>query len=298
MEKEFALTVLSNGGGQDTTYLIQRLIEDKEFYKKHVSGDLIIVGSDTGDEHDHTYSNIKEMQKMCDMAGFKFVWVTPDMQFHSPSWQSLTGQYTKNSSIGSAAYKQTCTDNLKVKVVDRFVEWYLQTKYRSVGARKRAYHHFYETHGRIKLILGFAKGEERRTQNSNAFDPVWKKKVVERYYPLIEDGISRQDCIDFFEARNRKVYPSNCKRCFYQSPQEILWLWRNDRPAFLEWVEMEEAKIKKYNDLGKTENNYGVYGKKSLWDKLQEAENKFGHMTDAELDEYKMSHGHCIKSKY
>lgn len=298
MEKEFALTVLSNGAGQDTTYIIEKLAFDPLFFKRHVKGDLIIVGSDTGDEHAHTYENVAIVMKLCDKAGLKFFWITPDMGFHSDSWKTLTHQYKKNKSIGSAAFKQTCTDNLKVKVVDRFVEWYIKENYGCVGKNKRAYHDFYDKYGKVRLILGFAQGEERRTQNSNAFDPVWKKKVVERYYPLIEDGISRQDCIDFFEARNRKVYPSNCKRCFYQSPQEILWLWRNDRPAFLEWVEMEEAKIKKYNDLGKTEKNYGVYGKKSLWDKLQEAENKFGEMTDAELDEYKMSHGHCIKSKY
>ena len=28
------------------------------------------------------------------------------------------------------------------------------------------------------------------------------------------------------------------------------------------------------------------------------AEEKFGHMTDAELDDYKMSHGHCVQSSY
>ena len=28
------------------------------------------------------------------------------------------------------------------------------------------------------------------------------------------------------------------------------------------------------------------------------AKKKFGHMTYDELHEYKMSHGHCVKSKY
>lgn len=42
----------------------------------------------------------------------------------------------------------------------------------------------------------------------------------------------------------------------------------------------------------------GVFGKKLLPEILEEAIKEFGHLTDAELKEYKMSHGHCVKSKY
>ena len=46
------------------------------------------------------------------------------------------------------------------------------------------------------------------------------------------------------------------------------------------------------------DQNLGVNGKKWLPQALQEATELYGHMTDQELNEYKMSHGHCVKSRY
>ncbi len=299
LQKEIAATVLSNGAGQDTTYLLHRLVTDKAFYDKHVIGPLLVVGSDTGDEHDHTYENISYMEELAKAYGQEFFWIRPEDGFHSESWQSLTYQYKKNSNVGSAAFKQTCTDNLKVKVVDRFTEHWIAKKYYQgeLLSRKRTYHKFFKDHGKIRLILGFAKGEESRTSNGNKFDPVWKKKVVERHYVLIEEGVDRQAAIDYNETNiPHKVFPSNCKRCFYQSLQEILWLYRFYPADFYEWVEMEKAKLKKWD--GKTDKNLGVYGKITLEQKLEKAIELYGHWTDEQLTEYKYSHGHCMKSKY
>ncbi len=298
--KEIALTVLSNGAGQDTTYLIHRLLHDKAFYDKHVEGRLLIVGSDTGDEHKHTYKNVEIVKELCKQKAAEFYWIDPSQGFHSPTWQSLTGQYKKNGSIGSAAFRQSCTDNLKVKVVDRFVEhWIAKNYYQGILLkRKRTYHAFHNDFGGIRLILGFAAGEDTRTSNGNKYDPVWKKLVTERHYPLIEEGVDRAGAIAYnASVFDHKVYPSNCKRCFYQSDQEILWLYRNEPEDFKEWVEMEQVKLKKYEGKEGVKN-LGVYGKITLEQKLQRAIEKYGHMTDAELDEYKFSHGHCIKSKY
>lgn len=296
--KKIALTVMSNGGGQDSTTIIHKLLYDRNFYARHVKGDLLIVGSNTGDEHEHTYKNIQFLKNLCKEKGVEFFWLNPEDGFHSEAWRSLTDQYKRNNNIGSAAFRQTCTDNLKVKVVDRFVEHWIAKKYYSGNliSLKRTYHQFYKDHGSIRLILGFAKGEETRTSNGNKFDDVWKKKVVKRYYPLIIDGLDRQACIDYNTANIlRTVWPSNCMRCFYQSEQEILWLYRFNPQAFWEWVEMEKAKLEKYKDR---EKNVCVYGKNTLQQKLAMAIEKYGHWSDDQLNEYKLSHGHCMKSKY
>lgn len=299
--KPIALTVLSYGGGQESTMLVHRLLHDEEFYKDHIKGDLLIVGSDTGDEHPHTHTAIDYIRDLCAFKGINFYWVTPDMGFHSEAWSSLTGQYKRTSTIGSAAFQQTCTDNLKVKVVDRFVESWIKSWYGVTGERKGAYHDFYERFGRIRLILGFAKGEESRTKNGNRFDAVWKKKVVQRYFPLIIDGLGRQECINYNQEHLMFiVWPSNCMRCFYSSDQEILWLWRNYPDKFAEWVMIEKAKLEKWKhlDLQDPPKNYGVYGRIYLEQKLEKAQKLYGHWSDEQLDEYKYSHGHCIKSKY
>jgi hypothetical protein len=303
---DIALTVLSFGAGQDTIYLVDRLLYDKEFWQKHIKGRLIIVGSDTGDEHPHTYIAVEYARKAAENMGVHFAWITPDMGFHSPTWKSLTGQYKRNNNCGSAAFRQTCTDNLKVKVVDRYVEWYIGKHYlslngewldnRYMGSRKSNYYAFAEKFGYIRLILGFAAKEESRIANGNKFDPAWKKAVIRRYYPLIIDGTDRQDAINYNEYNiSLKIWPSNCMRCFYSSDQEILWLYRNYPAKFQEWVLIERAKLTKDIDKDK---NYGVYGKITLEQKLQKAQALYGHWTNEALNEYKFSHGHCIKSRY
>lgn len=289
------LTVVSYGGGQETTYFVVRLLEDAEFRAKHIAGDLLIAGSDTGNEHYHTYSNVQKVRDLCDQHNVPFFWITPELGFHSESWQSLTHQYNKNQSVGSARFLQTCTDNLKVKVMDRFVEQYIMDVYDIPGSRKQAYYKFAEKYGKIRLILGFSSEEEKRTSNGSKYDPIWKQKNVERYYPLIVDGTTRQDCIDYLESQMWIVYPSNCMFCFYQSDQEVLWLYRNYPDRFAEWVYIEEQKLEKYKGQ---EKNFGVFGTGTLVDKLAKAQEKFGHWTDDQLNEYKYSHGHCIKSKY
>lgn len=295
MEKT-GLTVISNGAGQETSYFIIRACNDKDFYDKHIVGDIVVVGSDTGNEHEHTYENVEFLRRTCELYDIPFFWITNDMGFHSYSWMSLTHQFNKNCGIGSAAFPQSCTDKLKVSVVDKFVDWYIQHTYGCTGKRKNAYYDFKKKFGKIRLILGFAKGEEHRTKNADKYDAVWKLNCVYRYYPLMVDGISRQDCIDYFDSHNLKIYPSNCIFCFYQSEQELLWLWRNYPLKFAEWAQIEANKLNKYKDApGK---NLGVYGNKTLWEKLEIAIQKYGHWTKDQLDEYKYSHGHCIKSKF
>lgn len=289
------MTIFSFGAGQDSTTILYKILFNESFRKKHIKGRLIVIGSDTGNEHPHTYSHIENIKKRCAAIGVEFHWVTPDMGFHPNTWRSLTFQYKRNKSIGSAAFKQTCTDKLKVKVVDNYTEHLLCQIIGEDRKRKRIFRHY--TENKIRLILGFADGEEKRTSNGNKFDPIWKKKSVERYYPLIVDGMSRQDCIDYNEALypKEKVWPSNCMYCFYQSDQEILWLHRFYPENFAEWVSMEKEKLMKY---ASAEKNFGVYGKITLEEKLAIAMDKYGHMTDEELNDYKFSHGHCMKSKY
>ena len=36
--------------------------------------------------------------------------------------------------------------------------------------------------------------------------------------------------------------PSNCKRCHFRRPVELLWLYRFEREAYDEWVELEKPR--------------------------------------------------------
>lgn len=292
------LTVFSFGGGQDSTAVLYKLVHDPAFRKRYAPNKLLIIMSDTGDEHPKTYLHIEKIKKFCKDHNLEFYFITKDMGYHSATWQTLHFQFRKNSTIGSVAYPQTCTDNLKVKVIDRFVEAWIKKTYGYTGKRKKAYWEFFSDHGKINLILCFGANEGRDKKES-AFDGKWKQKTVQRIFPLVEIGWDRIECQDYIKLLGYEIPPpSNCMTCFYMSLQELLWLYRFMPAEYSKWVDMEKAKIDKYNEKG-VEKNLGVFGTvKLIPDKLKQAEEKYGHWTDQRLEEYKMSHGHCVKSKY
>ena len=63
-----------------------------------------------------------------------------------------------------------------------------------------------------------------------------------------------------------------------------------------DWVAIEQAKLDANLHMG--DKNLGVWGRKTLPEVLAKAIEKFGHMSADALDDYKMSHGHCVMSKY
>jgi hypothetical protein len=80
---------------------------------------------------------------------------------------------------------------------------------------------------------------------------------------------------------------------------ELLWLSRFYPADYAEWVTIEANKLARFKAEGLPDDkNYGVWAKKTLPEVLAKAQVKYAHMTDAQLHEYKMSHGHCVRSKY
>lgn len=59
------LSVLSFGAGTDSTYILEKLIEDKEYRKEYATNRLFVVMSDTGDEFEETYKHVKRTQQKC-----------------------------------------------------------------------------------------------------------------------------------------------------------------------------------------------------------------------------------------
>jgi hypothetical protein len=142
--------------------------------------------------------------------------------------------------------------------------------------------------------------------------PKWKQKYVQFCYPLVEQGWDRASAQKIIKEHHPYLIPpSNCMICFFQSNEEIVWLERNYPEEFAEWVELENSKLTAEKWLSK-KKNMGVYGNITLTQKLEQAQNsinkswldgaladkKIGEWTDDELWEYKLSHGHCVKSVY
>ena len=312
------LTVLSFGGGQDSSALLEMYLDDKDFRQRYAPNDFLVVMSDTGDEFALTYEHVMDCKKRCADAGVEFVFITSDMGFHSDSWKSLRHFYRLKSTIGSKAFPKTCTDRLKLQPIYRFLERWLSEKYGVQCHNKKGIREFAARYGKIQMMIGIAKGEEKRVSDASKNPNRWYRESIETIYPLIDFGMDRKACQDYLHAKGMRVIPSNCKACPFLSLEELEYVRRFHPDDLADWVALEAAKLEKHKDknsvivtdkagvvvrdkLGnpKTQNkNYGVFGVTPLPVKIKEAEEKFADWTDAMVEEYRYSHGHCVATAY
>lgn len=313
------LTVLSFGGGQDSTCILYKFVHDPDFRDKYLEGKLIVVMSDTGNEHPHTYIHIDFIKSFCAEHSIPFFFLTADLGYHPRTWPTLQDQYLRNSSLMTVAFPKNCTVNLKIVPFYNFLDHYIAREYFGYTAKeppkgKKYLKEFARLYGKVNVILGIAHGEESRIADrsknpakelmSELFDiaydtslPKWSLLSISKIYPLIEERMERKACQDYIRSIGLPLpFPSNCLMCPYLSKMELLWLYRNLPNEFDRWVFHEKRKLEKNKNNGK--RNLGVKGEKYLEQVLAEALVEFGHLSDQELDHYKMSHGHCVMSSY
>lgn len=299
-EESRELTLFSFGGGQDSWYILLRLIFDKAFRKKYAPNRLLVKMSDTGWEHPKTYMFTARAKKLCEEHEIEFQLITPDMGHHPRTWQTLTTSWEKNNAIGSVTFPQTCTDNIKIQPIDNFVASFLKKEYGLEATNKPSiFKEYYYKYGKLTRIIGFTKDEEGRVKNKD-IQAKWKQQVMGFSYPLIELGLNRSDVQAGIRKFGYEVPPpSNCTICFYMSDIELIWLYRNLPDHFWYWVKLERNKKNKTRARGiPNDKNHGPFGKKTIIEKLKAALIKYADWSNERIEEYKMSHGHCVKSKY
>jgi len=300
------LTILSYGGGQNSTTLLYKYVLDKEFRKKYAPDHFIVIMSDTGDEHPHTYKHVKFIQKLCAENAVSFVLLTNNYGYHPQSWQTLRFYYKTKSTIGSKCHNKICTDKLKLQPIYSYMEDWIEKEYGFKTKKKKGFIEFAQHYGKIRMLIGITKDEEKRINKS--VRPKWHEKSIKMVYPLIAMGMDRMDCQNYMSSTGLPVpYPSNCMLCPFISEIELLWLYRFHRDDYEEWETLERNKIKRCalkNDLtktltlkGKIVSNMGVWGKRLLPQVLEETIKTHGHLSDEELNKYKFSHN-CVQSRY
>lgn len=297
------LTVLSFGAGQDSTAILYMLAFNQTFRKLWAPNELLVVMSDTGNEHPETYIHVKRVRAFCEQHGIGFVFITADMGFHNPNWRTLTHYFDHYDLIMSAAFNKSCTDQLKIQPIYRYLNAYVAAAYNleASGGKyrtKRALVDFADEHGPIRMLIGIAKGEEGRIAPEFGGSNQWMRLSVMRAYPLIWLGWDRQACQDYIRRQGLPVPPpSNCMFCPFMDSIELLWLARKYPADFEEWVGYEARKLKKFAHRG--DSNVGaLHAKKTLPQVLAEAERKYGDWTLEQLEEHRFSHGHCVRSAY
>jgi hypothetical protein len=315
---EGALTVLSYGAGQDSSTILEKIIFDDSFRDKYVVGRLVVVMSDTGDEFPETYAHVEQTIRKCQTHGIEMHFLTSDKGFHSDGWKNLRHFYRSNDAIGSKSYPKTCTSRLKLEPIYRWLESWLSEQYGVRTGRKAGIREFAASNGKIRMIIGIAKGEERRMQDAKSNPKRWYRDSIENVYPLVEEGMDRAACQEYLHSRNMYVIPSNCMACPFMSLEELEYLRRFHPDSLSDLVQLEANKLLKHKDKEsiivtdddgdpvlnrngevKTVNkNYGVWGVVRLPEKIKEAAIKLSDWSDDDIKGYRYSHGHCVANVF
>lgn len=292
------LTVLSYGGGQDSTALLAMYaLDHQDFRRRWAPRRFLVLMADTGDEHPETAQHVEWTRAFCRARGIEFHHLALGQGWHPRLWtQGLRAFYRAKRTVGSKAFRKWCTDNLKLVPLYRFLETWIGREYRLPTGGKRGFYAFRRRWGPIRMMLGLAAGEERRVARPERLAP-WIRDCFERVAPLMALGMDRQACQTFLRSAGLPVpVPCNCMLCPYRSPIELLWLARVHPDAYAGWVELEAAKLERFRHLG--ERNLGVFGRRRLPEVLKEAERRWGHLSDADLEAHRMTHGHGGASTY
>ena len=314
------LSVLSYGIGQDSHCILMKLIYDKEFRQKYAPNRLLVVTAETNDEHPSTVQTLIEAKALCLKHGIELVHIVPEMGFHSEKWPGLREFYNRTKTVGSRCFPKTCTARLKCNPIYNFLESFLGEKYDVKVGLKKGFGAFTAKHGKIRMMIGLAKGEEKRVAKPEAFvKEAWRRDSITPVYPLIDIGYGRAECQKYIVSVGHVLpTPSNCILCPFISEQELVWLHRFQPADLQDWIRIERNKIEnnrhmdsvpekdkngdpkldKNGNVKLVNRNYGVWGVKLLPEVLEGALAKFGHLTDDELWQHKMSHGHCVSSSW
>ena len=296
--------MVSNGLGQDSSATQYMMALDPLFRERYAPGRLLTLASDTGSEHEETYEHARFLERFCEEHGLHFELITAEQGYHSPKWKSLEYFYDSGNRIGSKSYPKTCTWNLKLVPFYKRLERILSDDYGVAHGHKRGIYEYVALTGKkIRVLIGITAEEAEKRIDDEKKIPVWMARNIERVYPLVELGMTRADCQDYARSRGLPIpYPSLCVYCPYKSPVDVLRMSRKTPEKYANWVRMEKNKLdadpQRSPHLPK-EKYHGVFGQNTtLPEVLDKAIAKHGHMTDEELDEHRMNHGHAVASKY
>lgn len=275
------------------------------FRETWAPGRFVSCFSDTGDENQETYRHLEMLKDLCDARGEELHVLEAGDQYHSEAWPDLTSQYRRNDTVGSKAFRKSCSSALKITPYYRWLEDFLAREYGTRHGKKSGLYEYPRLTGeKIRVIIGIAAGEEKRVAADKAVPP-WMTHNIERQYPLIDLGWDRKACQEYIRSLGyTPPPPSMCKRCPYSQRTDILLMSRKDPEAFAEWVELERNKLdahaRKYPDRPQ-EKNHGVFGAgTTLPSVLEEAEREHGHLSLEELEELEEIRmaGHQVASTY
>lgn len=221
--------------------------------------DAIGICCDTGSEHDKMIERLKELESKVKAIHhtFQLIIIKPSVTAKGQTVHSLE-DYIRIYKVMPSGQMRFCTREFKIKPIDDFLA----------------------QQGECELMIGFNYDEQGRTGNLGL------KANVKYTYPLIEDGLTRQDCEEILRQHN--LHPNfpvymmrgGCRMCFFKSEKEYRAMYHLAHDEFKEVQEFEESiqdKRKKF---------YSIMGNgKSLRQLASECENEKAFMQGQDWNE-------------
>lgn len=192
------------GGGSNSTALLFR------FYELGIIPDLILF-ADTGGERPEVYANIEAMNKWLPEHGMPPIIVVKKGGMQ----ETLEENCLRKGMLPSIAYGfKSCSEKYKIRAQEKFCNnW---DEFIEVWKRGE----------KVVKVIGYDAGEERRAKIS-------ENDKYDYWYPLIQWGWFREECVDIIERYGFKPMKSSCFFCPSMTKKEIIAL-RDNHPDLLE----------------------------------------------------------------
>jgi 3'-phosphoadenosine 5'-phosphosulfate sulfotransferase (PAPS reductase)/FAD synthetase len=181
--------------------------------------DATAIWCDTGSEHEAMYERMKTVESQIQKIhpNFSIIPIMPNVNAKGISVASLEG-YCVEMKVIPTGQMRFCTRLFKIAPIDNFLK----------------------SQGECELMIGFNFDEEGRTGNME------KMENVTYSYPLIDDGLTREDCEEILTQYNLlpnfPVYMNRggCRMCFFKSEKEYRALYHLNNNEFIEVMQFEQ----------------------------------------------------------
>jgi hypothetical protein len=169
----------------------------------------VAIHSDTGWEREATYNFASQMTPWLEERGVAVVTVSSQSsreivdggtKVHAPVFSLDGSGIETRHPAGRGQLKRQCTNRWKIQPLRRYVRMLL----REQGVRN-------PPPGSVTMLLGITTDEWMRVRDSDV-------KYISHQYPLLELGMSRQDCIAWLASHDLPVpAKSSCVFCPYHN---------------------------------------------------------------------------------
>lgn len=248
------LRVLSLGAGVQSSTVLFKIINQE------IKPVDVVIFADTGNEPESVYEWLEYLEKKMKENNIRFEKVRSSENTGNiiKDYQAESGRHgliplhIKRKTGTHGISKRTCTFEYKIRPLQQWIREYLDVVY------LRSKH--------IEMVMGISYDEITRVRNT-------KDQWQVNCYPLVENKITRQDCIDYMESRNLGTPPrSACIICPYRTASEWKYLHDTNKKEyefavnFDEWLRNDEYGVGKetFRKHNATSDPYIHYNRKPL----------------------------------